>query len=64
MNKEYDIKLTEKEMQAVCSALTKLFNRMTANKEEMPLEVAQILMSALQKMKYSIENPKHGIVIV
>lgn len=55
-DKTYTVRLSEREMAAIGACMTAYFNRMTAAKVSIPVAYAELVMSALQKMKAASEG--------
>jgi len=57
-SKEYNVLLTEDEMQAIANCMTNLFNRLAAEKKSPPPAIAERVITALTKFKiiYNMNN--------
>ncbi len=50
-SREYNVMLTEHEMQAIANCMTNLFNRLAAEKKSPPPAIAERVVTALTKFK-------------
>lgn len=56
--KTFSVRLSDLEMAAIAACLAGYFNRLTANKQTIPVEYAELVVQAMQKMKAAAEgNP-------
>lgn len=57
-SREYNVLLTEQEMQAIANCMTNLFNRLASEKKSPPPEIAERVITALTKFKivYNMNN--------